>query len=506
MIKGEIKRKVDEIWRYFWTGGITNPLTIIEQLTYLLFMKKLDDLEREQEENRKTRGIIYQSIFNEKQQLRWSRFKNLSADTMYQVVKEHVFPFIKQLTQKESNITRYLENAVFLIPTPILLKRVVEGIDQLFDYLPIRYDDFLGDLYEYLLSKLQIAKQNGQFRTPRHIIEMIIKMMKPAPSDRIMDPSVGTAGFLVLTSQYIRKHYPEIFTDREKNNLCKHFYQTMFYGLDIDMTMLRISTMNMILHGFHSPNILYHDAISKNYSQQDQFTLILANPPFKGSIDQEYVSPDLVQLLGASKNKPLKTELLFLALILRLLKQGGRCAIIVPEGVLFGRSKAHIRIRKELVEHQKVEAIISLPAGVFKPYASISTAVLIFTKTNKGGTNDVWFYEMKADGFSLDDKRIKLDENLHEQNNIPDIISRFENLEAEKGNQRTAQSFFVSIDEIRQNQYDLSIYQYKEINYPKIKYESPELILKQLRQLEQEIFEGIDELEAFMHEDSVDQS
>ena len=479
MITGELKSKVDKIWETFWTGGITNPLEVIEQFTYLLFIKNLDEIETRKESEALLLGFPYIGMFPaNRQALRWSRFKNEEATQMYQTVATEVFPFIKSLhANQDSAYTKYMGDAIFKIPTPQMLTKLVDMID----VLPLT-PDTKGDLYEYLLSKVATAGTNGQFRTPRHIIDMMVKLMKPTPSDVIVDPAAGSAGFLVSAQQYLRDNHADLFHNQ---GLKEHFNNDMFYGFDMDRTMLRIGAMNMMLHGVDNPNIEYKDSLSEQNKDEDTYTLILANPPFKGSLDYEAVSADLLKV-----TKTKKTELLFLSLFLRILKTGGRCASIVPDGVLFGSSKAHKDIRKEIVENHKLEAVISLPSGVFKPYAGVSTAILIFTKTTVGGTDHVWFYDMKADGYSLDDKRQPIQDN-----DIPDIIERFSHLENEVERQKTEQSFFVSVDEIRETGYDLSINKYKEIEYEEVQYEAPSIILKKIQTLEEEIQQGLKELE-----------
>lgn len=394
-----------------------------------------------------------------------------------------VFPFIKNLHgDEESAYAKYMGDAIFKIPTPLMLAKIVDSINNLeLD----RDKDTKGDLYEYLLSKVATAGTNGQFRTPRHIIDMIVNLMQPKADDIIVDPAMGSAGFLVSAQQYLRDNRAEMFLDAKLKN---HFNNDMFYGFDMDRTMLRIGAMNMMLHGVDNPNIEYKDSLSEQNTDKEKFTLVLANPPFKGSLDYEAVSADLLKV-----TKTKKTELLFLALFLRVLKMGGRCASIVPDGVLFGSTKAHKEIRKEIIENQKLEAIISMPSGVFKPYAGVSTAIMIFTKTNAGGTDKVWFYDMKADGYSLDDKRTEIDKN-----DIPDIVERFHNLEKEADRKRTEQSFFVDVEEIRENGYDLSINKYKEIVYEEVEYDAPSVILGRVKELEGEIAAGIEELERML--------
>ena len=490
MITGELKNKIDKIWETFWTGGITNPLDVIEQFTYLLFIKQLDEVETRREADAMILGFEPDRIFSEdEQEYRWSRFKNLGdADIVYKLIQEKVFPFIKGLhSDKDSAYARYMGDAIFKIPTPGLLSKIIDGIDGLNIQETAEGGDSKGDLYEYLLSKVATAGTNGQFRTPRHIIRMMVEMVKPNPSDTIIDPAMGSAGFLCEAQLYLREHHKDMLLDAELRN---HFNNEMFYGNDMDTTMLRIGAMNMMLHGVENPNISYRDSLSEQNSDEEKYSLVLANPPFKGSLDAESVS---ASLLKVTKTK--KTELLFLALFLRILQKGGRAAVIVPDGVLFGSSKAHKQIRQELVDNNKLQAVISMPSGVFKPYAGVSTAILFFTKTGAGGTDKVWFYDMKADGLSLDDKRQAV-----EANDIPDIICRYENLSAEENRQRTEQSFMVPVEEIRDNGYDLSINKYKEIVYEKVEYEPTSVILGKINALEAEIQQELTELQKMLKE------
>lgn len=480
MITGELKSKIDRIWETFWTGGITNPLEVIEQFTYFLFIKDLDDNEILAESDAELLQIPFEGMFpSDKQYLRWSKFKNEEAGEMYRIVSQEVFPFIKDIHgDKQSAYSKYMGDAMFKIPTPLMLSKIVDAIDN----INMNDKDTKGDLYEYLLSKIAQAGTNGQFRTPRHIIKMMAELMKPTPEDIIVDPAMGTAGFLVGAEEYLREKHNDLFFVQ---GLKEHFNNNMFNGFDMDRTMLRIGAMNMMLHGVDNPNIEYKDSLSETNKDSEKYTLVLANPPFKGSLDYEAVSADILKV---SKTK--KTELLFLALFLRILKTGGRCASIVPDGVLFGSTKGHKDIRREIVDNNKLEAIISMPSGVFKPYAGVSTAIMIFTKTGTGGTDKVWFYDMKSDGYSLDDKR-----NSIEDNDIPDIIERFSNLNKEEDRKRTEQSFFVPVEEIRENNYDLSINKYKEIEYEEVVYDEPKVILERVKKLEKEITEGIYELE-----------
>lgn len=481
----ETKSIIDRIWTNFWEGGVTNPLTVIEQITYLLFIKGLDDIDIAHEKSDHMLGIKTKRIFDEKhQECRWSIFKNYPAEKMYKIVGEDVFPFIKSLSNnKNSGYAKYMEDAIFIIPTPIMLQRVVTAIDK----LKMKDRDTKGDVYEYLLSKLSTAGTNGQFRTPRHIIRMMVELMKPTPEDIIVDPAAGSAGFLVEAGEYLRNNRNDLFLTE---NLKEHFNNTMFYGFDMDRTMLRIGAMNLMQHGIENPNISYKDSLSEDNEDNSKYTLVLANPPFKGSIDSERTSKDL---LNVTKTK--KTELLFLALFLRILRTGGRAASIVPDGVLFGSSNAHKAIRKEIIEKHKLEAVISMPSGVFKPYAGVSTAIMIFTKTGDGGTDKVWFYDMTADGFSLDDQRQPVKEN-----DIPDIIKRFNNRNSkeEQKRARTEKSFFVPKEEIIKNDYDLSINKYKEIIVEKKEYEDPKVILKRVIDMENELQQKLKELEGLL--------
>lgn len=486
MITGELRSKIDRIWETFWTGGITNPLDVIEQFTYLLFIKQLDDIETRKEDEANFLGVSYEGIFsNDSQNYRWNKFKNLgSAEEIYKIVSNEVFPFIKNLHQDgDSAYSRYMGDAIFKIPTPAMLSKIIDGISN----LDLGDADTKGDLYEYLLSKVSTAGMNGQFRTPRHIIKMMVELMKPTPSDVIVDPAMGSAGFLVEAQNYLREKHADLFLNA---GLREHFNNGMFYGNDMDRTMLRIGAMNMMLHGVDNPNIEYRDSLSEVNTDKEKYTLVLANPPFKGSLDYDAVSADLLKV-----TKTKKTELLFLALFLRILKKGGRAAVIVPDGVLFGSSNAHKEIRKELVDNNKLDAVISMPSGVFKPYAGVSTAILLFTKTGSGGTDKVWFYDMKSDGYSLDDKRQPIDTN-----DIPDIIERFHHLEKEEARTRTEQSFFVPVEDIKGNDYDLSINKYKEIEYEKIHYDHPTEILARINSLEEEIQTGLIELGKMLEE------
>ena len=553
MITGEIKNQVDRIWDAFWSGGISNPMEVIEQMTYLLFIKRLDELHtlREKKAHRLNRSIEKPVFGPDQQTLRWSVFTKLGdPQALFNTIADQVFPFIKTLGggDNDSTYSGHMKDARFTIPTPALLAKVVDMLDA----IPMEDRDTKGDLYEYMLGKIASAGQNGQFRTPRHIIQLIVEMMAPKPTDTICDPACGSAGFLVAASEYLDQHYrSEIYADEATT---RRFNQETFHGFDFDSTMLRVGSMNMLLHGVENPAIENRDSLSEGHAGvEGQFSLILANPPFAGSLDYESCAKDLLEVV-----KTKKTELLFLALFLRLLKPGGRAAVIVPDGVLFGSSKAHKTLRKMLVEEQKLDGIVSMPSGVFKPYAGVSTAILLFTKTNSGGTENVWFYDMQADGYSLDDKRtpllppeklgcrrpgetpersegsaarrpVTLAQEEHEKNNLPDLLTRWRSLNPlslegegqslprtrsggegvreaashyqtspETTRNRTDQSFLVPKADIAANDYDLSINRYKEIVYEEVAYDPPQQILAELKALEAEILQGMEELEGML--------
>lgn len=487
MITGELKNKIDSLWEIFWTGGLTNPLDVIEQMTYLMFIRDLDDTDNRHAKEAMMLELPYKSIFARDVQigersiqgenLKWSVFHDFPAERMYSTVQEYVFPFIKSLHgDKNSAYSKYMGDAIFKVPTPLMLDKIVTSMDAIYEQMAqLQNADTRGDVYEYLLSKLENAGVNGQFRTPRHIIKMMVELMDPKADEVICDPACGTSGFLVESSEYLRKNKKEEVLFNRQNK--EHFMNNMFHGFDMDRTMLRIGAMNMMTHGVENPIIEYRDSLSDQNADKEKYSLILANPPFKGSLDYDTVSADLLKVC-----KTKKTELLFLTLFIRMLRVGGRCACIVPDGVLFGSSKAHKAIRKEVVENNRLEAVISMPSGVFKPYAGVSTAVLIFTKTGAGGTENVWFYDMKADGYSLDDKRTEISDN-----DIPDIIERFRNLDKEADRERTEQSFFVPKQEIVDNEYDLSINKYKKVEYVAVEYPSTQEILEELDNLEKEI-------------------
>ena len=504
MITGEIKNKIDQIWDTFFVAGITNPITVLEQMTYIFFMKLLDDKQLQEEENARDWGAEIQNptfldgqlwvnpeaVSEEEKKgvpyenLRWHVFKNFGSDNMFKIVRQSVFEFIKHIgTGEESAYSRYMKSAIFLIPNARTLTKVVDGVDA----LDMNNRDAMGDVYEYILGKMAASGTNGQFRTPRHIIRMIVEMMKPTPRDYICDPAMGSAGFLVEAVKYIKENYGSALYAAEEVH---HMKTSMINGYDTDQTMLRIGAMNLLLHDITAPELAWRDSLSEQNDDQSCYTLIMANPPFAGSLDKGNVNKKILAYANTSK-----TELLFLAQFVRSLEFGGRCASIVPDGVLFGTSKAHIAIRKEIVDNQQLKAVISMPSGVFKPYAGVSTAVLVFSKTNSGGTDKVWFYDMKADGFSLDDKRSPISEN-----DIPDVVARYHHLKAEESRSRKEQSFFVPVEEIRQNNYDLSINKYKEIEREKVEYEPVADILARLEKTEGDYLKGYSELYKMLEE------
>jgi type I restriction enzyme M protein len=511
MLTGELRSQIDAIWNAFWTGGISNPLEVIEQITYLLFLRRLDDLQTLEElKAQRLKKPIERRIFPDGkdpkkmpyEQLRWSKFKNLEAREMYSTVSEHVFPFLRTLGGDESTYAHHMKDARFTIPTPALLAKVVD----LLDHVPMEDRDTKGDLYEYMLGKIASAGQNGQFRTPRHIIRLMVEMVAPKPTDIVCDPACGTCGFLVAVGEYLRERHPESLSDPK---LRKHFHHGLFHGFDFDNTMLRIGSMNMLLHGVENPDVVYRDSLSQDHSgEEEKYTLVLANPPFAGSLDYENTAKDLLQVVRTKK-----TELLFLSLFLRLLKPGGRAAVIVPDGVLFGSSNAHKTLRKVLVEDQKLDAVISLPSGVFRPYAGVSTAILLFTKTNSGGTDFVWFYDVEADGWSLDDKRsallpeeklgaipkVTLTADEHDKNNLPDVLSRWQQGSAQECKRpRTAQSFCVPKADLIAQGYDLSLNRYKEVVHDEVTHRSPAELLAELVKLEREIQQDMKDLEEML--------
>ena len=518
MITGAIKNKVDKIWDDIAAGGITNPITVIEQLTYLMFIRSLDEKELENEEFANMMGEPIDNIFPLSmtgQSMRWSKFKDKDSREIFDVISQRVFPAVKRIKNGklpdfneagelvectdtysgqngvETAFSRYMEDAMFLIPTPQVLQKIVTGLEDLYTH-DIADRDMQGDLYEYMLGKLATAGRNGQFRTPKHIREMMVELIAPTPDDVICDPACGTAGFLVSAAEYLRRNYENVMTTEQWDA----YTSTMFSGFDTDRTMLRISAMNLMLHSIGNPDVDYKDSVSKQNEISSKYTVCLANPPFKGTVDADSIHDNLKAITNTKK-----TELLFLALFLRLLKKGGRCACIVPDGVLFGSSNAHKSIRREIIENHQLQAVISMPSGVFKPYAGVSTAILIFTKTGAGGTDNVWFYDMQADGYSLDDKR-----NEIQDNDIPDIVQRFHSLENEVNRKRTDKSFFVPKQEIVDNEYDLSINKYKEVEYVAIKYPSTVEILAKIKTLEVEIAKEMEALEKLLQQEGTNRT
>lgn len=512
MITGHIKNQIDKLWETFWTGGIANPLTVIEQITFLLFIKRMDDLQIAKEKKASRLGKPIESpIYSEDESiLRWSTFRQMGdPDEIFKIftIPQETTPgmddddkqtaFSKMLTMGEAqgSFARFMKGATFLIPKSRILESAIAQIDT----IDTADQDTKGDIYEYLLSKIATAGTMGQFRTPRHIIRMMVDMMQPTPEDVICDPSAGSMGFLVASIDYLREHHSKAFFDQDFQ---RFFREDMIHGIEIDPSMVRIGAMNLMLHGLESPNLVQNDSLSEAVGHiHDKYSLVLANPPFKGSVDHDAVDKSISNVV-----KTKKSELLFLIMMLRTMTIGGRAAVIVPDGVLFGSSKAHKAIRKEVIENHQLQAIISMPSGVFKPYAGVSTAVMIFTKTTTGGTDQVWFYDMQADGYSLDDKRNQLgttDDNgvliqSHEDNNLPDIITRWEAIDKEDGRLRTDQSFLVPVAEIRENDYDLSINRYKEIIYEKVEYDKPEVILERIKKMDQEREVLIEQLQAML--------
>ncbi|RAO22961.1 type I restriction-modification system subunit M [Micromonospora noduli] len=511
MITGELKGKIDRVWDAFWSGGISNPLDVIEQITYLLFIKRLDDLHTREENKanrlgkpmeRRTFPAGCDEQGRKYDDLRWSHFKSAAPAEMFEIVDQRVFPFLRTLGGDGSTYSHHMKDARFTIPNPALLARVVDMLD----HIPMEDRDTKGDLYEYMLSKIATAGHNGQFRTPRHIIQLMVQMTAPTPSDEICDPACGTAGFLVEAGEYVRRTHPDALFDAVQR---KHFHESMFHGFDFDRTMLRIGSMNMLLHGVENPDIRYRDSLAENVSNEsEKYSLILANPPFAGSLDYESTSKDLQRVV-----KTKKTELLFLALFLRLLKPGGRAAVIVPDGVLFGSSKAHKELRRMLVEDQKLDGVVKLPSGAFRPYAGVSTAILLFTKTNSGGTDNVWFYEVTADGWSLDDKRapllpaeklgpvpdVALAKDEHAKSSLPDALARWFRRDGDELQRaRTEQSFCVPKADIVEQGYDLSFNRYKEVVHEQVEHQPPVDILANLERLELEIQQRMSDLKAML--------
>jgi type I restriction enzyme M protein len=503
MLTNEIRQKVDRLWDKLWSGGIANPLTAMEQISYLLFLRRLDESDRKRVEDAEWLGQSYTSVFKRKEEYRWSSFRHLPGEEVLAHVRDKVFPFVKKLGREDEPFAKYMSDAVFLIPKASLLVEAIGIIDEIYAEIEREqaensqtFHDTQGDLYEYLLSEIATAGKNGQFRTPRHIIQMICELVDPKLGEQVCDPACGTGGFLLGAYQHVLtqhtspklRHTDEnglkrgligdkLSDERQWEVLRKH----SLFGFDFDTTMVRIGLMNLLLHGIDHPNLGYMDTLSKRFEERDQYDVVLANPPFKGSIDKGDINEDL-------KLKTTKTELLFVNRMINLLRIGGRAGVIVPDGVLFGSSRAHRDLRKMIVDECELQAVISLPAGVFKPYAGVSTGIMIFVKGGK--TEHVWFYDMTSDGYSLDDKREKAREN-----DVPDVVSRWEKRRATKDTDRKAKAFFVPAQVVRDENYDLSIIRYKEIEYVEIAHEPPHEILKKLRALEHEICADIEKLE-----------
>lgn len=514
MLTAALKSKVDSLWDKFWSGGIANPLTAIEQISYLLFMRRLDAVDQKAKEDAEWLKRPYKSIFDgkykhidgkdyPKRALRWAEFRHLPGEDMLSFVRDHVFPFIKNLSDEDHPFSKYMKDAVFIVPKASLLVEAIGIIDEIYNEIERErqensqtFHDTQGDLYEYLLSEIATAGKNGQFRTPRHIIQMMCALVDPKLGEEICDPACGTGGFLLGAYQHIlTQHTSKKLRSIDENGLerglvgdkltddrqWKALKEKTFYGYDFDTTMVRIGLMNLITHGIDHPNLEYQDTLSKRFDIKDRFDVVLANPPFKGSIDKGDINEDL----GL---KTTKTELLFVNRIINLLRIGGRAAVIVPDGVLFGSSKAHVELRKMLVDQCELQGVISMPSGVFKPYAGVSTAVIIFVRG--GETKNVWFYDMEADGYSLDDKRNKI-----EQNDLADIVAKWKSRQSDTNSTRSAKFFFVSVDEIRENAFDLSLNRYKEGLRSEITYDPPDQIIKRLMTLEQEILNDLSRLQ-----------
>jgi len=492
----ELKSLIDKLWNKFWSGGISNPLTAIEQITYLIFMKRIDELDTKRKADAEWTGEEYHSIFPD-DKLRWSNFKHLKAEEMLEHIQQKVFPFLKNLNGKNSHFTKHMQNAVFIIPSASLLVEAINTIEEIFKEIEKdskekgqAFQDIQGDVYEMLLGEIATAGKNGQFRTPRHIIKLLTELVQPQLGHKIGDPACGTGGFLLGAYQYIvssldkegkfakededgfvRSSTSAMLTEEVKKSL-----DSSLHGYDIDVTMVRLGLMNLMMHGIDDPQIDYMDTLSKkfNHSELNTYDIILANPPFTGNLNKGEIDGETLKL------NTTKTELLFIERIHTMLRMGGTAGIIIPQGVLFGTAKAFIEARKIMIEKSELKAVITMPSGVFKPYAGVATAILIFTKS--GETKDVWFYEMQSDGYSLDDKRVKI-----EQSDLQDIIIKYHDRNPQKENDRKAKHFFVTKKEIVENDYDLSFNSYKEEEYEEIEYEEPSVILEKLERIEDEI-------------------
>jgi len=525
-----LKSLIDKLWNNFWSGGISNPLTAIEQISYLIFMKRLDDLEAKRERDAEFTGEKYTSRFNgkfkvpgssdevDKSELRWSNFKRRPADEMLLHVQTKVFPFLKELNGGTSPFTKHMANSVFIMPKASLLVEAINIIEDIFKEIETdasegghAFQDIQGDVYEMLLSEIATSGKNGQFRTPRHIIKLMAELVGPQLGQRVADPACGTGGFLLGAYQYIltdlvrktvtsntlldkegRPKGGEVLLQKDEDGFeratmsaaltekVKDILEDSFYGFDIDTTMVRLGLMNLMMHGIDEPHIDYKDTLSKKFNEDGQYDIIMANPPFTGNIDKGDINESL-------KLPTTKTELLFVERIFTMLKMGGTAAVVVPQGVLFGSGKAFTMARKKLVDEAEFKAVITLPSGVFKPYAGVSTSILIFTKG--GQTEQVWFYDMQADGYSLDDKRNKID-----RSDIPDIVEQYKKRNSKADSDRKAKFFFVPKSEIVENDYDLSISKYKEEVYEEVVYEKPNSIFEKLENIETSIQNGLAEL------------
>jgi type I restriction enzyme M protein len=503
MLNVKINSAINRLWDKFWSGGISNPLTAIDQISYLLFMKRLDEIDIKKRQDSEFTGEHYKSVFaGGKEDLRWSYFKQLEGGEMLTHIQTKVFPFLKTLDNEESQYAKHMANAVFIITKPSLLVESVSIIDEIFDEVEKEqldgqgFQDTQGDIYEYLLSEITSAGKLGQFRTPRHIIQLMCELVDPKLGDTICDPACGTGGFLLGSYQHIlTAHTSKEHRKTDENGLVrgqlgdkltderqwKHLKEKTFYGYDMDESMVRIGLMNLMMHGISSPNIEQKDTLSKRYDENNYYDVIMANPPFKGSIDKGDINESL-------SLPTTKTELLFINRIINSLKIGGRAAVIVPDGVLFGSSAAHKQARKMLLNDCELQGVISMPSGVFKPYAGVSTAILIFVKG--GETEKVWFYDMQSDGFTLDDKRTRINGG----GDLPDIVDRWHNRKNQTDNQRNSKFFCVDKKEIEELDYDLSINRYKQTDHIAIEYEKPEEILAKIDSLESSISAGINEL------------
>jgi type I restriction enzyme M protein len=511
----QLKSLIDKLWQNFWEGGIANPLTAIEQITYLIFMKRLDDLEAKRERDAEWTGENYVSRFSgqfqipgsnesiDKNELRWSVFKHKPADEMLMHVQMKVFPFLKELNGETSPFTKHMANAVFIMPKASLLVSAINIVEDIFKEIEKdategghAFQDIQGDVYEMLLSEIATAGKNGQFRTPRHIIKLMAELVAPQLGQRIADPACGTGGFLLGAYQYIltdlvRKKDPAKLQKDEDGferaaisavltQEIKSILDKSFVGYDIDTTMVRLGLMNMMMHGIDEPKIDYKDTLSKSYNEDSQFDIVLANPPFTGNIDKGDINEGL-------KLPTTKTELLFVERIFNMLKMGGTAAVIVPSGVIQNSGKAFEAVRKLIIEKAELKAVIAVPSGAFKPYAGVSTAILIFTKG--GETNNVWFYDMQADGYTLDDKRNKIADS-----DLPDIVQRYKARDAKKDSDRKQKYFMVLKKEIVENNYDLNLSTYKEEVYEEVSYEKPNVIFGKLETIEADIQSGLKEL------------